>query len=300
MLIISQVNKEFSVMPKVKVDVASKVKIASDEAFLAAVKSGDIQKLDKLNYTNKQLRKYTLNGDSVLHIALNMQAFPMARYLIDVGADVNAKSQPFGSTPLHRAVCLKEAAIVKLLLAKGAKIDSIDNNGQTALHHCVNNFDSDIFKLLIAENADLNISNKFNMTPLALLHTISNDKEFPPNKYLVERGARLRGHRPKNQEARSYQTLNFFKIPSKSFDLNSNKNNLTSVLANKQASTESSDESANSLKQNKRLSYGLFDTVIPSNNITAYSTSQQSALNSEEIQEDIKRNASSSWRCVIL
>ena len=52
-----------------------------------------------------------------------------------VGADVNAKDDEFGTTPLHLAVQETHKEIVELLIAKGANVNVKDDGGKTPLDY---------------------------------------------------------------------------------------------------------------------------------------------------------------------
>ncbi len=55
------------------------------------------------------------------------------KLLIKAGADPNVWSWPDNSPPIHRAVALGNLDVIKALAAAGAKLDAIDNDGQTPL-----------------------------------------------------------------------------------------------------------------------------------------------------------------------
>ena len=56
----------------------------------------------------------------------------IARFLIEKGADVNAKSRD-GSTPLHSTAFLGRAEIAELLIQKGADVSPKNYRGETPL-----------------------------------------------------------------------------------------------------------------------------------------------------------------------
>ena len=55
------------------------------------------------------------------------------KMLIKAGADPNAWSWPDNSPPIHKAVSLGNLDVIKALAAAGAKLDAIDNDGNTPL-----------------------------------------------------------------------------------------------------------------------------------------------------------------------
>ena len=134
-----------------------------------------------------------------LHLASNKET---AELLIDSGADVNAKTQRTGETPLYAAA--RNAAqgasksyevylnLTKLLIAKGAdpnlKLKSgsmIEDNephrakaGETALHAVARSYSekhaSEICKLLVASGSNVNELNVKGQTPLD--EALANDR----------------------------------------------------------------------------------------------------------------------------
>ena len=52
---------------------------------------------------------------------------------LDAGADVNAKDDQFGGTPLHHVTVKGHKEIVELLIAKGADVNVLDGGGYTPL-----------------------------------------------------------------------------------------------------------------------------------------------------------------------
>lgn len=68
-----------------------------------------------------------------LHIACrHIQPVPMIKFLIENGADVNAKDE-VGFTPLHYAVLFSTKEVIETLILYGALVESADERGSTAL-----------------------------------------------------------------------------------------------------------------------------------------------------------------------
>ena len=53
------------------------------------------------------------------------------------GADVNAKDDQFGGTPLHHVTVKGHKEIVELLIAKGADVNVLDGGGYTPLDRAI-------------------------------------------------------------------------------------------------------------------------------------------------------------------
>ena len=74
---------------------------------------------------------------------------------LDEGIDPNIKSSYSGWTPLYRAVVPNKGKhdVIKLLLSRGANINSRDNSGQTPLHFASS---KETAELLLSMGADIN------------------------------------------------------------------------------------------------------------------------------------------------
>ena len=69
-------------------------------------------------------------------------------YLIDAGADMNAKHAINEVTPLMYAARYNQVEIIKLLLEKGANLKVKDERGFTALNHAENSKATEAVELL--------------------------------------------------------------------------------------------------------------------------------------------------------
>ena len=106
---------------------------SESDALCNAVRSGDLQTV------KEQLAKgVDINGgDSEFGVtALSWAALlndtEIAKFLIEEGAEVNAKSRD-GSTPLHSAAFLGRAEITELLIQKGAEVNPKNYRDETPL-----------------------------------------------------------------------------------------------------------------------------------------------------------------------
>jgi uncharacterized protein len=72
------------------------------------------------------------NGTTPLHWAVYQQDAALVKRLLAAGAKVSVVNQ-FGSTPMQEAALTGNAEIIKMLLAAGADVESANAQGQTAL-----------------------------------------------------------------------------------------------------------------------------------------------------------------------
>ena len=106
-------------------------------------------------------------GPSVdIHQAAKTGNIKAVKQHLAAGADVNAKDDKFGLTPLHFAAGRDRKEIVELLIAKGVNVNEKDNRGGTPLHSTASGGRKEIAKLLIAKGADVNAKDEDGETPL--------------------------------------------------------------------------------------------------------------------------------------
>ena len=129
-------------------------------------------------------------GKTPLMVAVDRKNLDVVKFLIDKGADVNAKDKN-GMTPLILAVSYCQLDIVKFMLGKGADVNAKDKDGKTLLMLALNGGNLDVVKFLVAKGADVNAKNKNGKTPIMLARE-SRNLALVENmvKFLKQHGAK--------------------------------------------------------------------------------------------------------------
>jgi len=109
----------------------------------------------------------------------------IARYL-DPDGDLEARNE-LGMTLLMCAACSRQSQIVRLLLEKGAQVNSRDNAQRTALYWAAFNYSLDSARLLVDAGADLEAADEEGNTPLLI--GVQRGHRVP--LFLIEQGANV-------------------------------------------------------------------------------------------------------------
>ena len=122
-----------------------------------------------------------------MHDALTRGDYEAAQKSIEQGADIEAKDPGTGASVLHFAVMKGRQALIELLVARGADINSRTKNGTTPLHTAALYGQAEAVEYLVGKGADINAQSVSGATPLQLA-TAANDKKIAAR--LKELGAR--------------------------------------------------------------------------------------------------------------
>ena len=155
-----------------------------------AVKTGDLNQVRTLLEAEPSLlESKDKDGNTPLIIACQTMNVDIAEYLIDKGADVNAKGA-LGITPLIALRIRKDEPydLIQHLIKMGADVNAAMSPGVgdwTVLHTALGN--AKIVKLLIDNGADINVNN-ISGTPLQMAISYKNVEMA---ELLIESGAKL-------------------------------------------------------------------------------------------------------------
>uniref|UniRef100_A0A131XKV7 Putative myotrophin n=1 Tax=Hyalomma excavatum TaxID=257692 RepID=A0A131XKV7_9ACAR len=98
--------------------------------FLWSLKNGDLDQVKDCVEQKGLDVNASIDGRPPLHYAADYGQADVLRYLIDKGADVNAKDK-YGISPLLAAIWEGHTACVKLMVEKGASKDGRTPEGQS-------------------------------------------------------------------------------------------------------------------------------------------------------------------------
>lgn len=102
-------------------------------AFIYAGRDNNPGAFDLLLKYGSSVNEQGQNGDTALTQSLEGRHSFVALRLIELGADIEAKVQWSGHTPLLIAACNGDAAVSAALVRAGANLDATDNLGMNAL-----------------------------------------------------------------------------------------------------------------------------------------------------------------------
>jgi hypothetical protein len=111
-------------------------------------------------------------GSIPLHSAANFEKFEVVRKLIEYGAEIDARDED-GWTPLSwasRGHHFKDGSVLRLLLERGADVNArADDDGFTPLHRASKNGALEVVRLLLEYGADVEVVNGDGKTALQLV-----------------------------------------------------------------------------------------------------------------------------------
>ena len=154
-----------------------------------ACETGDYERVKYLVEHGADVNAKNHKGKTALCHTFNVGLYEIMKYLLEHGADINAKDE-VGFTALIRTCWYGNVPLMKYLVEKGADVNAKDKLGNTALHWvCGRKYISimnDITKYLVEHGADVNAKNCKKRTPF---HLACYNYQFVNVKYLVEHGA---------------------------------------------------------------------------------------------------------------
>lgn len=159
-----------------------------NKRLFIAIEAGDLNHVKEaiddgagVNAIESENTKYT-----PLHVAVVKEGKQeIVKLLLERGADIESKDQ-YGQTPLHWAAIKNDLEVLKVLVKKNANLNAKNEFGNSALHLAVDHKSDHALQILIEEKANINITNDGNETPL---HNAAFDGKIDIVKILLANGA---------------------------------------------------------------------------------------------------------------
>jgi ankyrin repeat protein len=144
----------------------------SGEALHFAVRAGKLPEVKRLVNAGTPVDARDALGGTPLLDAAFAGYTDIADFLIQHGADVNARHHEAGSTPIQYAVLTGRIAMVRLLLQAGAQTKGDYRDGQSLLHVAAARGNAPVIDALVEAKADVQALDANENTPLdsAVLH----------------------------------------------------------------------------------------------------------------------------------
>lgn len=157
----------------------------SKENFLKAVNDGHFDVVKQMLEQGISADSVDVNGITPLMVSAKLNRLDIVQLLLQYKANVHAQDKR-QHTALHWLSNSTEIAIV--LLDHNANINSQNSYLDTPLHIAISLNHANIIKLFVQKNANINISNELLQTPL-MMAAEKNSKEIV--ELLIENGANL-------------------------------------------------------------------------------------------------------------
>ncbi|MCP5105352.1 MAG: hypothetical protein GY950_18330 [bacterium] len=155
-----------------------------------AAEKGDVTTVKQLLSKSPQLLDARNKvGKTALHLAAHKKQAAAVKMLLAKGADVNIKSTcPQEATPLHFAASGGDIGIVKMLVGKGAKVDAGEKDGETPLAYAAYNGHKEVVAFLLEKGAAVNPSGLSERSSSPLGYAVAQGR-IETAKLLVANGA---------------------------------------------------------------------------------------------------------------
>ena len=216
--------------------VTSRPRAAIRQTVAAAVEGGTPTKVEKpilsiedaLRKNDVQAVKQNMywclkNGncdlDKDLRLAANASNAAIAKVLIAAGAKVNAADKD-RETPLHNAATRGRTNVAEVLLEAGADVNARDEYGLTPLHSAAAWGHVELTRVLLAAGADANAGDSRRQTPL---HLVARRRVPPLSGYAaVARVLLDAGARPNSRSSDGSTPLRLAEIAATQLSLEGN------------------------------------------------------------------------------
>lgn len=139
----------------------------SNDALGECVVSGQKEIVEKYICSGYLSSARNSKGIPILCLAVRSNHIDLVKYLIDIGADINAVSHDRNNTAVMDAASSGNLEAVKILVEEGANLECQSKNGQTALILAVGHGDEEVSNYLLAAGADYEVKDSLGMSAKA-------------------------------------------------------------------------------------------------------------------------------------
>ena len=124
--------------------------------------------MEKIDLATKSLKEIAPVEDvqKILIGALENGDVDKVRLAIQLGANVNLKSEWKNSSPLHYAAENGNPEVIEILLKYGADVNAINDDKKTPLHIVVSTFNLEAVKIMLKHGARTDLKDRIGFTPL--------------------------------------------------------------------------------------------------------------------------------------
>ena len=128
--------------------------LLSAQNLMRTACDGNLAQLDSM-LQHMPVDTVSQNGSTALHAAAYCRQDEVFDYLIEKGANVNARNR-YDDTPLLYAAQREQVRMMQVLLEKGAEVNTLNEQEQSPLFIAVRSGSIEMFDLLVKHGADIN------------------------------------------------------------------------------------------------------------------------------------------------
>lgn len=164
------------------------IKSYKETSLHDAVRRNDKNEVLRLIKKGANINALDSMGFTPLHEAAMKGRVEIAKILISKGAKVNSRTGIYRLSPLYQAALMRRYEIIRLLAKNGANMNIRDSQGSTPLMTSVENGSTKTALLLISLGAKVNLATKGGTTPLDLAVSRSHKETV---KALISKSANV-------------------------------------------------------------------------------------------------------------
>ena len=129
---------------------------ANSQSMFDCIRNNEFNKIDNPAIKASLNTHEATTSFSALHLACIKANRKLIAKLVEMGADINAKTG-LGDTPLHIAAMTCSGNTIQYLISKGAQVNAINRLGRSPLYTAIRNVNPFAINVLINAGADINL-----------------------------------------------------------------------------------------------------------------------------------------------